>query len=616
VVGTSDSQTLTNKTLTSPTLTTPALGTPASGVVTNLTGTASININGTVGATTPAAGTFTSLSDSGNLTFTGTGNRITGDFSNGTQSNRIFFQTSTANSGTSVGALPNGTSLTANFRAFGNSDPTNASILDMALAVGTDARVSSGITGTGTYLPLTMYTGGSERLRIDTSGNVGIGTSSPATYGKLAIYSASSNSTVIGEAILTNRSYSTSNNGISIVATAGNGTLGTHDFGAITFNEAPITNGGSAYVNMYAGGSSSSYDNNSRFLRAYSPAGAGIDHVALWTGAAERMRIDSSGNVGIGTASNSYTAAGRGNLNIAGSSSAILGFQISSAAKGYIFHNGTDLQMWNEVAGANVFGTNGLERMRIDSSGKVLVGATTAPSGGSMQMLLSNNAGAGIQLNNTTGVNGGAINSNGGNGLIFFGYSGAIGSETYSERMRINSSGQLLVGTNSVLQSDEKLAVLDSTGLACIIAKQTGGSAGWVQKVWNNATSGNNNFVEFLTETSLTARGSITYNRGAGLTAYGTTSDYRAKDIISPVLNSGEVIDSTPVYMGKMKGATQERPMFIAHETPAYAHTGEKDAVDKDGKPMYQQMDASSLVPVLWAEVQSLRKRLALLESK
>ena len=46
---------------TSPTLVTPALGTPSSGVVTNLTGTASININGTVGATTPAAGTFTTL---------------------------------------------------------------------------------------------------------------------------------------------------------------------------------------------------------------------------------------------------------------------------------------------------------------------------------------------------------------------------------------------------------------------------------------------------------------------------------------------------------------------------------------------------------------------------
>jgi hypothetical protein len=46
---------------TSPTLVTPALGTPSSGVVTNLTGTASININGTVGATTPNTGAFTGV---------------------------------------------------------------------------------------------------------------------------------------------------------------------------------------------------------------------------------------------------------------------------------------------------------------------------------------------------------------------------------------------------------------------------------------------------------------------------------------------------------------------------------------------------------------------------
>ena len=76
-------QTLTNKTLTSPvlvtptvstgiftspTLVTPILGTPTSGIVTNLTGTASININGTVGATTPAAGAFTTVSATGTST--------------------------------------------------------------------------------------------------------------------------------------------------------------------------------------------------------------------------------------------------------------------------------------------------------------------------------------------------------------------------------------------------------------------------------------------------------------------------------------------------------------------------------------------------------------------
>jgi hypothetical protein len=54
---------------TSPTLVTPALGTPASGVVTNLTGTASININGTVGATTANTGSFTTLAASSPASF-------------------------------------------------------------------------------------------------------------------------------------------------------------------------------------------------------------------------------------------------------------------------------------------------------------------------------------------------------------------------------------------------------------------------------------------------------------------------------------------------------------------------------------------------------------------
>jgi hypothetical protein len=60
-------QTLTNKTLTSPTLTAPVLGTPASGTVTNLTGTASININGTVGATTASTGAFTTVTATGSV---------------------------------------------------------------------------------------------------------------------------------------------------------------------------------------------------------------------------------------------------------------------------------------------------------------------------------------------------------------------------------------------------------------------------------------------------------------------------------------------------------------------------------------------------------------------
>lgn len=50
-----------------------ALGTPSSGTVTNLTGTASININGTVGATTPNTGNFTTVTASADSSFTSTG---------------------------------------------------------------------------------------------------------------------------------------------------------------------------------------------------------------------------------------------------------------------------------------------------------------------------------------------------------------------------------------------------------------------------------------------------------------------------------------------------------------------------------------------------------------
>jgi hypothetical protein len=58
---------------------------------------------------------------------------------------------------------------------------------------------------------------------------------------------------------------------------------------------------------------------------------------------------------------------------------------------------------------------------------------------------------------------------------------------------------------------------------------------------------------------------------------------------------------------------------MIAHEAQAvvpYAVSGEKDAVDKDGKPVYQQMDHQVLVPLLIAELQAVRARLAALEAK
>jgi hypothetical protein len=182
--------------------------------------------------------------------------------------------------------------------------------------------------------------------------------------------------------------------------------------------------------------------------------------------------------------------------------------------------------------------------------------------------------------------------------------------------MRIDSSGNLRVGLTTVAYNTERLTVYNSGDTESASFVNTAGANNYTVVVSNRATTGDNKFMLFATEANDTTRGSITYNRAGGLVAYNVTSDYRAKDIIGSVTNSGKVIDSVPVYMGKMKGATQERPMFIAHETPEYAHTGEKDAKDADGKPVYQQMDASTLIPVMWAEIQSLRQRIATLENK
>jgi hypothetical protein len=115
------------------------------------------------------------ISTNNNLTFTSTGNRITGDFSNGTVANRLMLQTSTANSASRVGVIPNGTSAAAELFVMNNSDPTNAGFGSIRMNA-SDFQITATYNGAGTYLPMTFYTGGSERIRIDTSGFVLVGT--------------------------------------------------------------------------------------------------------------------------------------------------------------------------------------------------------------------------------------------------------------------------------------------------------------------------------------------------------------------------------------------------------------------------------------------------------
>jgi hypothetical protein len=184
-----------------------ALGTPSSGTVTNLTGTASININGTVGATTANTGAFTNLSYTG--TFTGgTGviaigtNQIYKDASGnvGIGTSSPSAQLNVSGAGQTTANLTDAGSKLGTIYAYSPNAGVGdggAILLGAASSVGQTTPqwaikallVSGGVNGRGDLAfsrrVNTSDTALTEAMRIDSSGNVGIGTSSPT--GKLDV---------------------------------------------------------------------------------------------------------------------------------------------------------------------------------------------------------------------------------------------------------------------------------------------------------------------------------------------------------------------------------------------------------------------------------------------
>lgn len=129
--------------------------------------------------TTPTASDSTKLplaggTLTGSLTFSGAGLKILGDFSNATLASRLMFQTSTTNGATSIFAIPNGTSDTAAWTVFNGTDPANAGLAQLRMTSG-EAAIAVSANGTGTQLPLAIYTNGLKRFQVGTAGQWGIG---------------------------------------------------------------------------------------------------------------------------------------------------------------------------------------------------------------------------------------------------------------------------------------------------------------------------------------------------------------------------------------------------------------------------------------------------------
>lgn len=102
-------------------------------------------------------------------------------------------------------------------------------------------------------------------------------------------------------------------------------------------------------------------------------------------------------------------------------------------------------------------------------------------------------------------------------------------------------------------------------------------------------------------------------------TAYNTSSDYRLKEEIVPIENSvSKILSLNPVNF-KYKNSKTRQDGFIAHELKEvlpYLVVGEKDAVDEDGNPVYQEVDYSKLTPILIAAIKELKTEIETLKTK
>jgi hypothetical protein len=290
----------------------------------------------------------------------------------------------------------------------------------------------------------------------------------------------------------------------------------------------------------------------------------------------------------------------------------------NSAATPAVSGTDGDTGLYFPAANQLALATGGTQAVFIDSSQRVGIG-TSSPATPTHIQKASGNTYYRSQ-NNVGFVD---VGVDGAGNAIFYNNSNlpmTFGTND-TERMRINADGYMLWNTTSPNFSTIGNGNVMSIRGSMVLGINDFGDAigfGLVSKI-NASAAGGGGWPLYCLNSSGTQIGGI-FNSGGTSTAFQTSSDYRLKQNQAPLTGSGAFIDALKPTTWTWILNGEKASGFIAHEVQEVSPSsvvGKKDEVDEKGQPKYQSMEYGSadFIANIIAELQDLRKRVALLES-
>jgi len=505
-----------------------------------------------------------------------------------------------------------------------------------------------------------------QAMTLDASGNLGIGTSSPSARlsvtsgatGVQGLFSHSSGTPTIAIGNSTTNyntqiGYNVTSEYGYIQATAATGVYDDIAINPLGGNVGIGTSSPSAKLHVKAGSNQNLLVSTSSSVLGLfavndpvtAPVSMQIQGLDLRfnTGTSttvENLRLDAFGNLGLGVVPSSWSGAGpvvevgtsKGNAfrgagindaNVESNAYYNAGWKYANTgyANRYAVGNGNGggHYWYNAASGTAGNAITFTQAMTLDSSGNLGVGTTSPSARVEISQTINGGNGVGLILNDTSSsganegmhiqwrsgtdkqsdqVRLGQISNATGSGSNLAFYTNGADTGTATERARIDSSGNLLVGGTS-----------GGSGNSFTVNTNTGNGL-YTQTSHPNGTGSGVAYAIFYYNASNI--GSITQS-GTTAVLYNTTSDQRLKENIQDADSASSLIDSLQVRKFDWKSdGTHQRYGFVAQELVTVAPEAVHQPEDTE---QMMAVDYSKLVPMLVKEIQSLRQRVAQLET-